>query len=49
MAFLNEIIAVHPFIEFNLNFFFYILSKDVIHELDIFLIYNRNVDHNEIC
>lgn len=48
MAFLNEIVAVHLFIEFNLNFF-YILSKDVIHELDIFLIYNRNVDHNEIC
>lgn len=29
--------------------FFYILSKDVIYELDIFLIYNRNVDYNEIC
>lgn len=49
MVFFNEIIVVYLFIEFNLNFFFYILSKDVIYELDIFLIYNRNVDYNEIC
>lgn len=43
MAFLNEIIAVHPFMKFNLNFLLY-LKQGCDTLIRYFWIYNRNVD-----